>query len=43
MATYPSLNFQLGDTVELLRETVPEFDEIEMAPRAAEMDQNNEL
>ena len=43
MATYPSLNFQLGDTVELLRETVHDFAEVEIAPRAAEIDQNNEF
>lgn len=43
MANYPSLNFQLGDTVELLRETVHDFAEVEIAPRAAEIDQNNEF
>ena len=43
MATYPSLNFQLGDTVELLRETVHDFAEVEIAPRAAEIDQSNEF
>ena len=41
MESYPSLNFLLGDTVDLLRETVRDFAQIEIAPRAAEIDQNN--
>jgi len=43
MESYPSLNFQLGDTVELLRETVRDFANAEIAPRAAEIDQNNDF
>ncbi len=43
METYPTLNFQLGDTVDLLRETVRDFAMAEIAPRAAEIDQNNEF
>ena len=43
MESYPSLNFLLGDTVELLRETVRDFASTEIAPRAAEIDQNNEF
>jgi isovaleryl-CoA dehydrogenase len=43
MESYPSLNFQLGDTVDLLRETVRAFASEEIAPRAAEIDQNNEF
>lgn len=43
MESYPSLNFQLGDTVDLLRETVREFANAEIAPRAAEIDQNNDF
>jgi len=43
MESYPSLNFLLGDTVDLLRETVRDFAQIEIAPRAAEIDQNNEF
>ena len=43
METYPSLDFQLGDTVDLLRETVRAFADAEIAPRAAEIDQNNEF
>ena len=43
MESYPSLNFQLGDTVELLRETVRDFANAEIAPRAAQIDQNNDF
>jgi isovaleryl-CoA dehydrogenase len=43
MESYPSLNFQLGGTVDLLRETVREFANTEIAPRAAEIDQNNQF
>ncbi len=43
MESYPSLNFQLGDTVDLLRETVRAFANKEIAPLAAEIDQKNEF
>lgn len=43
MESYPSLNFLLGDTVDLLRETVRAFANAEIAPRAVEIDQNNEF
>jgi isovaleryl-CoA dehydrogenase len=43
METYPSLNFLLGDTVDLLRETVRDFASTEISPRAAEIDQKNEF
>ncbi|PLX80623.1 MAG: acyl-CoA dehydrogenase [Desulfuromonas sp.] len=43
MESYPTLNFQLGDTVDLLRETVRAFAADEVAPRAAEIDQQNEF
>ena len=43
MESYPSLNFLLGDTVDLMRETVRDFASVEIAPRAAEIDQNNEF
>jgi isovaleryl-CoA dehydrogenase len=43
MESYPSLNFLLGDTVDLLRETVRDFASREIAPRAAEIDQINEF
>ena len=41
MEAYPSLDFQLGDTVDLIRETVRDFAQAEIAPRAAEIDRNN--
>ena len=43
MEPYPSLNFQLGDTVDLLRATVRDFAAAEIAPLAAEIDRNNEF
>jgi isovaleryl-CoA dehydrogenase len=43
MESYPSLNFQLGDTVDLLRDTVRIFASAELAPRAAEIDRSNEF
>jgi isovaleryl-CoA dehydrogenase len=43
MATYPSVDFDLGDTVDMLRATVREFAEAEIAPRAAEIDRSNEF
>jgi len=43
MATYPSLDFDLGETVDLLRAAVREFAEAEIAPRAAEIDRGNEF
>ncbi len=41
MESYPSLNFHLGETVDLLRETVRAFAKAEIAPRAAEIDREN--
>jgi isovaleryl-CoA dehydrogenase len=43
MATYPSLDFELGETVDLLRATVREFAQGEIAPRAAEIDRSNQF
>jgi isovaleryl-CoA dehydrogenase len=43
MATYPSLDFDLGDTVEMLRASVREFAQAEIAPRAAEIDRSNQF
>ncbi len=39
----PSLNFALGETADMLRESVHEFAQTEIAPRAAEIDRNNEF
>ena len=35
MRSYPTLNFDLGDTADLLRDTVKSFADVEIAPRAA--------
>jgi isovaleryl-CoA dehydrogenase len=40
---YPSLNFELGETIDMLRDTVRAFAENEIAPRAGEIDHNNEF
>jgi alkylation response protein AidB-like acyl-CoA dehydrogenase len=39
---FPSLRFDHGETVALLRETVRGFAAKEIAPRAAEIDRGNE-
>lgn len=39
----PALNFDLGDTADLLRDTVRSFASDEIAPRAAEIDRSNEF
>ena len=41
MIHYPSLNFELGDTIDLLRESVRDFATDEIAPRAADIDRDN--
>lgn len=41
MRVYPTLNFELGETVDLMRETVKDFADNEVAPRAVEIDQAN--
>ncbi|MBB5018548.1 isovaleryl-CoA dehydrogenase [Chitinivorax tropicus] len=41
MLTYPSLNFALGDTIDMLREAVRNFVAAELAPQAARIDQDN--
>jgi len=38
---YPSLNFDLGDTIDALRDSVNRFAQTEIAPRAADIDQKN--
>ena len=40
---YPSLNFDLGDTVEMIRDSVRAFTSDHIAPRAAEIDETNEF
>src|ERR1700709_1588012 len=39
----PGLNFELGDTADMLRSTVEAFAAVEIAPRAAAIDRNNEF
>jgi isovaleryl-CoA dehydrogenase len=41
MKSYPSLNFDLGETADLLRDTVKAFARSEIAPRAADIDRDN--
>ena len=43
MIHIPSLNFDLGDTVDLLRDAVQDFAQAEIAPLAAEIDRSNEF
>ncbi|MBT6116584.1 MAG: isovaleryl-CoA dehydrogenase [Rhodospirillaceae bacterium] len=40
---YPTLNFDLGETADMLRDTVEAFAADEIAPRAAEIDRSNEF
>ncbi|MEE2969052.1 MAG: isovaleryl-CoA dehydrogenase [Pseudomonadota bacterium] len=40
---YPSLDFDLGETADMLRDTVASFAAEEIAPRAAEIDHSNEF
>ena len=40
---YPSLNFNLGETAELLRDSVRSFASDEIAPRAEEIDRSDEF
>jgi isovaleryl-CoA dehydrogenase len=40
---YPSLNFDLGDTADMLRDSVRSFASDKIAPRADEIDRNNEF
>jgi len=43
MTWYPTLNFDLGETADLLRATVADFAAAELAPRAADIDRDNEF
>ena len=38
---YPSLNYDLGDTADMLRDTVRSFSDDNIAPRAEEIDRSN--
>lgn len=41
--TYPTLNFDLGEQIDMLRDTVYHFAQKELAPRAAQIDADNEF
>jgi isovaleryl-CoA dehydrogenase len=41
--SFPSLNFDLGDTADMIRDTVAGFAQAEIAPRAEEIDRTNEF
>lgn len=43
MIPYPTLNFDHDETINMLRETVYQFAQNELAPRAAEIDEKNEF
>lgn len=43
MFQLPSLNFALGEEIDMLRESVANFAAAEIAPRAAEIDQSNQF
>jgi len=43
ISTFSSLNFNLGETVDLIRSQVNNFARTEIAPRAAEIDEKNEF
>ena len=43
MSNLPGLNFQLGEDIDALRDTVRDFAQAEIAPRAAEIDRNDQF
>ena len=43
ISSYKSLNFDLGETVDMIREQVNSFAREEIAPRAAQIDHDNEF
>ena len=43
MLNYPTLNFRLGETIDMLRATVQQFAAAEIAPRAADIDRENQF
>ena len=40
---YPTLNFDLGEDIDMLRDSVYQFSQTELAPRAAQIDKDNEF
>ena len=43
MHAFPTLNFHLGDTIDMLRDAVRQFAAAEIAPRAGEIDRSNQF
>ncbi|TMH52324.1 MAG: isovaleryl-CoA dehydrogenase, partial [Betaproteobacteria bacterium] len=43
MLNFPALDFHLGETIGMLRESVQDFAAAEIAPRAAEIDRSNQF
>jgi len=43
IASYPSLNFDLGEDIDMMRDTVHQFSQNEIAPRASQIDKDNEF
>jgi len=43
MSSVPGLDFELGESIDILRETVSTFAAAEIAPRAAEIDRSNDF
>ena len=43
ISSYPSLNFGLGEDIDMLRDTACQFSQNEIAPRAAQIDEENEF
>jgi len=41
MIDYPALDFELGETIDMLRASVRQFAAAEIAPRAAQIDRDN--
>src|SRR5690606_4189734 len=41
--TFPSMNFDLGDSIDMLRDAVQQFVKAEITPRAADIDSSNEF
>lgn len=41
--SYPTLNFGLGETIDMLRDSAYQFAQAELAPRAAQIDRDNEF
>ena len=43
ITSYPTLNFNLGEDIDLLRQSLTQFCQTEIAPRAAQIDASNEF